>query len=77
MNLDNFLLTPEEATNLANDLIQQQAYKSGVSLSEPAFVVPIDILAIYDVAVLVVVAAIVAVVAAVEYWVWCFTQVSC
>jgi hypothetical protein len=76
MNLDNFLLTPEEATNLANDLIQQQAYKSGVSLSEPAFVVPIDILAIYDVAVLVVVAAIVAVAAAVEYWVWCFTQVS-
>ncbi len=23
MNLDNFLLTPEEATNLANDLIPQ------------------------------------------------------
>ena len=23
MNLDSFLLTPEEATNLANDLIQQ------------------------------------------------------
>ena len=23
MNLDNFLLTPEEATNLVNDLIQQ------------------------------------------------------
>jgi len=38
MNLDNFLLTSEEATNLANDLIQQQTYKSGENLLEPIVV---------------------------------------
>ncbi len=65
MNLDNFLLTPEEATNLANDLIQQQAYKSGASLSEPTLVVPIFafVLAIAVVAV--------AVAVAIWVWVWC------
>ncbi len=55
MNLDNFLLTLEEATNLADDLIQQQVYKSGVSISEPASVFAVSV------AVVVVVVAIVAI----------------
>ena len=70
MNLDNFLLTPEEATNLANDLIQQQAYKSGVRLSEPTFVVTS---LIYVVAIAYVT---VAVAVAIGVWAWCFTNVS-
>jgi len=71
MNLDNFLLTPEEATNLANDLIQQQLYKSGVSISEPAYV--LGAIA----AVVAVVAAVVAIGLAVVIgvYVWCYTDV--
>ena len=72
MNLDNFLLTPEEATNLANDLIQQQAYKLGVRLSEPAYVLG----AIAAIATVVVVVVAVAVAVAIGVWVWCFTDVS-
>jgi uncharacterized integral membrane protein len=55
MNLDNFLLTPEEATNLADDLIQQQVHISGVSISEPA--------SVYAVSLAVVVALVAAIVA--------------
>jgi CHASE3 domain sensor protein len=71
MNLDNFLLTPEEATNLANDLIQQQAYKLGVRLSEPTSVAAA--VTIYVVLAIVYVAV---VVVAIGVWVWCFTDVS-
>jgi len=72
MNLDNFLLTPEEATNLANDLIQQQAYKSGVSLREPAYVVT----ALIYVLTLAYVVSVVSVAVAIGVYVWCFTNVS-
>ncbi len=71
MNLDNFLLTPEEATNLANDLIQQQAYKLGVRLSEPTSVV---VATIVYVVLAVVYVAVVAV--AIGVSVWCFTNVA-
>jgi len=72
MNLDNFLLTPEEATNLANDLIQQQAYKLGVRLSEPAYYLG----AIAAIAAAVVAVIAIAVAVAIAVWVWCFTDVS-
>jgi hypothetical protein len=71
MNLDNFLLTLEEATNLANDLIQQQVYKSGVSISEPAYVLG----AIAAIAAIVAVVVAIGLGVAIVLYVWCYTDV--
>jgi hypothetical protein len=68
MNLDNFLLTPEEATNLADDLIQQQVYKSGVSISEPANV--------YVAAVAIIALAVVSIVAIFTIMIWAIHSID-
>jgi hypothetical protein len=64
MNLDNFLLTPEEATNLADYLIQQLAYKSG-SIIEPTSAVAVYVYLVVTVALVVAIAAIYVIVATV------------